>query len=195
MDLVWSIVLAAGSSTRFAGSKLLAQHAGQPLVRIAADAAQAATPQRVLLVTGHHAAAVAAACGDAANRIVNNPDFERGIGSSIACGVNALGADVAGVIIALADQVLVDAAHLCNLLHAWSGAGGHNVATRFGASAGPPALFGCDAFARLAQLNTDAGARAILRAPGSSLSEVVFEAPPHDIDTPADLETLVEKGL
>ena len=131
--------------------------------------------------------------GDAANRIVNNPDFERGIGSSIACGVNALGADVAGVIIALADQVLVDADHLCNLLHAWSGAGGHNVATRFGTSAGPPALFGCDAFARLTQLNTDAGARAILRA--SSMSEVVFEAAAHDIDTPADLEALVEKGL
>ncbi len=164
-------------------------------MRIAAEAAQAATPHRVLLVTGHDAAAVAAACGDAADRVVDNPDFERGMGTSIARGVGMLGRDVAGVIVALADQVLVDAGHLRSLLRAWSGAGDHNVATRFGGIAGPPALFGRAAMAELALLDADEGAREILRSPGFSLSEVAFEAAAHDIDTPADLEALVEKGL
>jgi molybdenum cofactor cytidylyltransferase len=194
-DLVWTIVLAAGSSTRFAGSKMLARHADKPLVRIAADAAQVATPQRVLLVTGHDSAAVAAACGDAADRIVENPYFERGMGSSIACGVNALGAEVEGMIIALADQVLVDADHLCSLLQTWSGAGDHNVATRFADTVGPPALFGRGAMARLARLDADEGARAILGSPEFLLSEVAFDDAAYDIDTPADLEALVEEGL
>jgi molybdenum cofactor cytidylyltransferase len=194
-DLVWTILLAAGSSTRFGGSKLLVSHAGKPLVRIAAEAAQAATPNRVLLVTGHNAAAVAAACDQVADRVVDNPHFERGIGSSIACGVRALDPDATGVIIALADQVLVDASHLRMLLCAWSGAGNHNVGSRFRGIVGPPALFGRDAMALLAALNGDQGAQAILRRPGFSLSEVAFEAAAHDIDTPADLEALMEKGL
>ena len=47
----------------------------------------------------------------------------------------------------------------------------------------------------LALLDADEGARSVLRRPGLSLSEVAFEAAAHDIDTPADLEALVEKGL
>jgi len=180
-------VLAAGSSTRFGDSKMLTLCDGRPLVQIVTEAAQAATPQRVLIVTGRDSADVVAACGDRADLVVFNPNFERGIGTSIARGVSALGPEVTGVIIALADQILVDAEHLRNLLRAWSGDANANVATRFGNRMGPPALFGRDAIMQLAKLNADEGALAILQDASSSLSEVTFNAAALDIDTPADL--------
>ena len=187
-------MLAAGASTRFGRSKMLVPCDGKPLVRIVAAAAQAATPERVLVVTGRDAADVAAACGDHADLTVFNPHYKRGIGTSIARGVAALGPNVTGVIITLADQVLVDAGHLRALIRAWAGDANTNVATRCNDNLGPPALFGRNALPRLAELDADTGARAILRDAAYSRREVRFDAAGLDIDTPEDLEALVKSG-
>lgn len=195
LKIVWTVVLAAGTSTRFGESKMLASYDGKPLVRIVAGAAQAATPQRVLVVTGSDAADVAFACGNHADRVVFNPNFKRGIGTSISCGVCGLGPEADGAIIVLADQILVDADHLQNLVRVWSGDANANVATRFDERIGPPALFGRDAFSRLAELNADEGALSILRDAAFSLSEVTFNAAAFDIDTPEDLEVLAKTRL
>lgn len=193
MHAVWTVVLAAGTSGRFGASKMLAPCRGEPLVRLVTGAAQVATPNRVLVVTGRDAAAVAAACRDCADRVIFNPDFERGIGASIAHGVSALGLDVSGVIIALADQVRVDAGHFLNLLAAWSGDADAVVATRAGGRIGPPTLFGRDALPKLARLDADEGGRQVLQDPAFSVSELRFEAAARDIDTPSDLEAFLDE--
>jgi molybdenum cofactor cytidylyltransferase len=174
---------------------MLAIYDGEPLVQRVMRAAQAATPQRVLVVTGSDAADVANACGDHADRVVFNPNFKRGIGTSIGCGVCGLGPEADGAIIVLADQILVDADHLQNLVRAWSGDSNANVATRFDCRIGPPALFGRDAFSRLAELNADEGALPILQNADFTLSEVTFSAAAFDIDTPEDMEVLAKTHL
>ena len=98
-----AIVLAAGRSTRMGGpNKLTAEINGQPLVRIAAEAALASRARPVIVVTGHQHEAVAAAVGGLPVEIVRNPEFAKGLSTSLKAGIAAVPADCDGAIVCLA---------------------------------------------------------------------------------------------
>jgi molybdenum cofactor cytidylyltransferase len=192
---VWTIVLAAGKSTRFGSNKMVAPLHGGPLVRRVLKAARAVTPGRVVAVTGGDRDRVEQAIGDYADHVVFNPQYEKGIGTSIAAAVSACETEATAIIVILADQVHVDATHLAKLVAAWSGEPDENVATRFLDRQGPPALFGRASFAALGKLEQDEGARTVLRNSRFRLQEVRCNAAAADIDTPEDLALAAEKRL
>src|SRR5205807_4492953 len=85
---VAAIVLAAGRSTRMGGpNKLLAEVGGKPLVRIAAEQALATRAKPVIVVTGHEHERVETALAGLPVRIVHNPDFAQGLGTSLKTGI------------------------------------------------------------------------------------------------------------
>ena len=59
---IFAVVLAAGSASRFGGTKQLADIDGCPMVRLAVDSATRTCGERTLLITGHDSSAVARAC-------------------------------------------------------------------------------------------------------------------------------------
>ncbi|MBT8092955.1 MAG: nucleotidyltransferase family protein [Gammaproteobacteria bacterium] len=183
-------VLAAGQARRFGASKLLQLHDSRPLLQYALAAATEAFPGNVYLVTGHDAGAIAKASSGFACHEVFNPDFENGIGTSIAKAADTCATVADALIIGLADQPLITATHLAALARAWSGDGRQIVATEFSATLGPPVLFGRDFFAELAGLKGDRGAKDVLRRNSQAVVAVEFEPALIDIDTPADLEAL-----
>ena len=85
------MVLAAGASTRYGGVK---QHDLLPAVLAAL---RETSVDEVVVVEGAHALSVAGA------RVVPCPDWERGPGASLRCGLSALGAGVERAVIVLAD--------------------------------------------------------------------------------------------
>ena len=183
-------VLAAGQARRFGASKLLQPHDDRPLLHHALAAATDALPGNVYLVTGHDAPTIAKSSSGFGYRQIFNPDFESGIGTSIAAAANHC-ADVAdALIIALADQPKVNASHLTMLASTWSGDSEQIVATEFSGTTGPPVLFGSAYFAELAKLDGDQGAKEVLRSNAQAVVAVRFEAASIDIDTPADLDAL-----
>jgi molybdenum cofactor cytidylyltransferase len=91
----------------------------------------------------------------------------------------------------LADQPLVTAEHLRQLIDSWSGLENEIVATAYSGTQGPPVLFPRDTFDALRSLTGDRGARTILDDSRFSLKTVQFEPAAIDIDTPADLASLV----
>ena len=106
-----AIVLAAGRSTRMGGpNKLLAEIGGRPLVRIAAEAALASRARPVIVVTGHQREQVEEALAGLPVRLVHNPDFADGLGTSLKAGIAAVPADADGAIVCLGDMPQVDAA-------------------------------------------------------------------------------------
>ncbi len=175
------ILLAAGKSTRFGGSKLDAPLDGLPLglhvVHTLADIRFA----RRLAITGRAAIDYAAA----GFTILPNHDPVGDMASSLRLGVAAAG-DAAAVLILLADMPRVTAAHVRRLLDAAEGATAI-VASSAGGAPRPPALFGQAHLARLATITGDHGARALLR------DAKLIAAPREelvDIDTAADLAGL-----
>ena len=105
-----AIVLAAGRSTRMGGpNKLVAEIGGKPLVRIAAEQALASRAKPVIVVTGHQRERVEAALAGLPVRLVHNPDFADGLGTSLRAGIAAVPADADGAIVCLGDMPQVDA--------------------------------------------------------------------------------------
>ena len=88
-------MLAAGASTRYGGVK---QHELLPAVLAAL---RDTSVDEVVVVAGAHPLAVDA-------RVVQCPDWERGPGASLRCGLAALGDDVGRAVIVLADGPELD---------------------------------------------------------------------------------------
>jgi nicotine blue oxidoreductase len=88
---VVAVVLAAGASTRYGGVK---QHDLLPAVLAALSETSV---DEVVVVEGAHALEVTSV------RVVPCPDWKRGPGASLRCGLAALGADVGRAVIVLAD--------------------------------------------------------------------------------------------
>jgi molybdenum cofactor cytidylyltransferase len=199
-----AIVLAAGRSTRMGGpNKLVAEIAGRPLVRIAAEEALASRARPVIVVTGHQRADVERALAGLPIRLVHNPDFAQGLGTSLKAGIAAVPADVDGVIICLGDMPQVDATLIDRLIAGFDPDRGALVVTpTFEGSRGNPVLWSRRFFPDLMAVEGDIGARHLISRYGEAVIEVPVEgkAALVDVDTPealrgvkAEIEAAVSK--
>jgi len=183
-----AVLLAAGSASRFGSAKQLAPIAGVALVRRAAQAI-AATGAELLVVTGAYAGDVAAALSGISARLMHNPQWQLGMGESIACGARELLNRVAGpsaCLLCLADQPLIGAAQLQRLLDAAAADATRIIASDHGAILGPPCLFPAEFLVELAQLSGAKGARVLLERHRSRVTEVAMPEAALDIDAPED---------
>ena len=89
-------MLAAGASTRYGGVKQ------RDLLPTVLAALRETSVDEVVVVEGAHALSVTGA------RVVACPEWERGPGASLRCGLAALGADVGRAVIVLADGPELD---------------------------------------------------------------------------------------
>ncbi len=189
---LYAVVLAAGRSTRFDGRKLTQDLDGRPLLQHSLAAAQAAFPDRVLLVAGHESEAIIESSGGLADAVVVNPRYSEGQGSSIAVGVSACRDDAAAIVIMLADQPLVTPDVLDQLVEGWTGDENHIVASDYGGSVGPPVLFGKGAFDQLCDLGGDRGAKMVIQSGQFDVATIAVGSLGFDVDTPQDLETATQ---
>jgi molybdenum cofactor cytidylyltransferase len=186
---VFAIVLGAGTASRFGRTKQIEIVEGNTLVGHAMNVAREVCGIRTVLVVGHDSGPVIEAAGQPAFLVVND-DYEDGIGRSIATAVRAIAHVADAVLLTLADQPLITAAHLDSLIDAWSGARDEIVATSFADALGPPVLFPPSAFGKLSRLSGDVGARSLLRDEAFSVTTIDFADAAIDVDTPEDLARL-----
>jgi nicotine blue oxidoreductase len=99
-----AVLLAAGAGTRLGlGPKALLPFRGRTLVEVLADVLLAGGCREVVTVLGADAARVRAATDLSRHRVIDNPDWAAGMGSSFRAGVAAAPPED-HVLIALADQ-------------------------------------------------------------------------------------------
>lgn len=180
---VAAVILAAGASSRFGGSKASVRIGSRTLVDIAVDTATAAglAPVIVVAAPGLHVPETAVA--------VRNPSPERGMSRSLQLGIAAVAPDAEAAIVMLADQPTVTVEHL-RTLDGWRG-GTPVVATKADGVLGPPVVLEREAFDLVAAIGGDAGLRDLLRTDPTLVTPV--DHPTFvDIDTPADLERITE---
>lgn len=181
-----AVVPAAGMSRRFgAANKLLRPYGGSTVVgTVVSTLLSAGLP--VIVVTGHDAEAVRDACPGA--EFVENPDYEQGLGTSVAAGVRAADAD--GVMIALGDMPGLDFDVVRALREAFEvAAPGAILAVRYAdepARPGHPIVYDAVHFPALLSLSGDVGARDYLSAHRSSICWIHQPGSLPDLDFPSD---------
>jgi molybdenum cofactor cytidylyltransferase len=186
-----AVVLAAGRSTRMGGpNKLLAEIGGKPLVRIAVEQALASRAAPVIVVTGHQRERVEAALAGLDVRLVHNPDYANGLGTSLKAGVAVVPPEAGGAIICLGDMPQVTAALIDRLIAAYDPEKGALVVapTRDG-QRGNPVLWARRFFPDLMAITGDVGARNVLASYGEAVVEVPVQEGGAflDVDTPEAL--------
>jgi molybdenum cofactor cytidylyltransferase len=185
---VAAVILAAGRSSRMgAQNKLVAQIAGKPLVRIAAEQALASHASPVIVVTGHERDKVEAALAGLRVRVVHNSSYAEGLGSSLKTGIAAVPQEADAAIVCLADMPRVDAVLIDRLIDAYDPERGALVVVpSIDGRRGNPVLWSRRFFPELMNVQGDIGARNLI----ASYSEAVTEVPVTgtaaltDIDTP-----------
>ena len=191
---VAAVVLAAGRSTRMgAVNKLIAEIGGKPLVRIAAEQALASHASPVIVVTGHEKDKVAAALAGLPVRLVHNPDYAEGLGSSLRTGIAAVPAEADGAIVCLGDMPQVDAPLIDKLIAAFDPEKGALVVTpTIDGRRGNPVVWSRRFFPDLMAVQGDIGARNLIGSYAEAVVEVpvVGEGALIDVDTPESLSAV-----
>ncbi|MFF9813591.1 NTP transferase domain-containing protein [Streptomyces sp. NPDC014006] len=190
-DAVAGLLLAAGGGRRLGGRpKALLEHRGRPLVEHAVGVLRAAGCTRVHVVLGASADAVRERARLAGCVLVENPEWEQGMGSSLRAGLASLaGTGARAALVSLVDQPGIGVEAVARVLGAFEDE--HTLASAaYDGVRGHPVLFGAAHWAGIAATATgDRGARAYLRehAREIRLIECGEVAQPYDIDTEADL--------
>ncbi len=163
--MIHLILLAAGSSSRFGGNKLMYPIDGKPMYRHVLDHLI-----RLQSVFGNSLTVVArrGPVADALRgqplRLVLNPDPSLGISSSIRCGIAFLPEDGAPAAFFVADQPCLREATIRNFIEAYLQSGCDLGCVTHGGEPGNPAAFSRAFFPQLLALEGDRGGNGILRA-------------------------------
>jgi len=192
------ILLAAGQSRRMGDvNKLLVNVGGVTMVARAADAALNSGADPVIVVTGHESQQVEMALTDRALQIVHNPEYAKGMSTSLRAGLSALPADTSAAVICLGDMPHVDADLIRRLVDAFDPSAGRAICvpTHKG-KRGNPVLWAAHYFSEMQRLAGDVGARHLIGEHADAVYEVECSnsAVTFDVDTPEVLKSLAARG-
>lgn len=192
--VIAAVILAAGRSTRMEGAnKLLARHGGEAVIVRVAKAALASRAGPVIVVTGFEAEKVEKALGGLDVRLMDNPDFGDGLGTSLRVGIEAvaaIGGEAAGALVLLGDMPRVSPGLIDALIERFHAEGGNAICRPVqGGRPGNPVLWPKDLFREMMAIEGDTGARGLLKRYPERIAAVETgdDAIHFDVDTPDDL--------
>jgi molybdenum cofactor cytidylyltransferase len=193
MRTIGAIILAAGGSSRFGRAKQLISFRGETLMRRAVRAATEAHCAPVVVVVGESGDAIRNELRETSGVIVENPEWQRGLGTSIRRGLErltSLASQPEAVVLLTCDQPLVEGSSIAALIAEQAKTGKPMVASRYANTLGVPALFDRSCFEALVALPDDSGAKSLITERPDDVASIAFEEGAVDIDTPEDFDRL-----
>jgi molybdenum cofactor cytidylyltransferase len=192
---VGAVLLAAGSGSRLGGRpKSLLELDGVALIRRAIAALAQAGVCDLVVVLGHHARLLEPALQGTAARWVVNPQPEEGQVSSQRLGLAALDVHCEAVVVALADQPLINAQAVLALLQAFAQrpVGTQMLQPSVKGLPGNPVVFSSTVMKQILESGADMGARQWQKAHPQSVYHWEI---PHvhyrlDVDNEADRQAV-----
>jgi molybdenum cofactor cytidylyltransferase len=190
--VIGAVLLAAGSASRLGGRpKCLLELGGVPLIRRQLIALSGAGVDEVVVVTGHYAERIEPVVQDFPVTLVRNPDPDAGQTSSQRIGLAALAGKLDAVIVALADQPLLNAQDFSALIGAWKKRpeGRSVVYPEVAGERGNPVIFAAEVREQILAAGPGFGGRDWQRAHPDAVAPFVTDNRRYriDIDTPEDL--------
>ena len=182
------LILAAGSSSRMGTPKQLLTWGKSTLIENAIEQAVQVSESDVFVVIGANYKLIFDAIERYPITILKNPYWEKGIGSSISCGIKSIQKiqKYKGVLIMLADQPFVDVITIQKIKDQFVSSKSKIVASQFKDSFGVPAVFSISCFDLLTSLKGDEGAKKIWTQNKMEVESCIINKYFNDIDTPKD---------
>jgi len=161
---IGAVLLAAGEGKRMGGvAKPLIRLQGVPLISRHLVALSGAGVDEVVVVTGHARDAIEEQVRSFPVSLAHNADPAQGQGSSVRIGLAALSGPFDAVFVVLADQPLIGAGDLTELIGAFKKRpGGHVVVPVVEGQRGNPILLDAVAQARILESGVNLGCRHLL---------------------------------
>lgn len=177
MKNIGIVILAGGNSSRMGKAKQTLVYRGRTLLETTVEQAIKADLGPVVVVVGAYADQISSVVPEV--ELVYNPQWEKGMGSSIAAGVRAMEEKgVEALVLCVSDQPFLHAPVLRRLAAGFPRY--QKVASAYGGSIGVPCLFGKRHFEALKHV--EQGAKHLLL--GEDTLRVPFPEGNRDVDTP-----------
>jgi molybdenum cofactor cytidylyltransferase len=188
-----AIILAAGPSSRLGKPKQLLPWGGPTLLEkvVTETRAWPVDSLWVVLGSGFEDVIQSVDFGDAG--IVENPEWEEGMASSLRVGLDVAGRDASNTaaFIVMGDQPGIDPTVVKALLEHQKGSDALAIVPKYRYVRGHPVLIARALWSRLMSLEGDQGGRDLLQAHPGWVEEVMFEQlAPRDVDTSDDVKDL-----
>ena len=160
------ILLAAGESKRFGDKNKLSEIMnGKPIINHILDTLiEIFDPSELIVIVGHEQNIIRNLIFNKDIKILENKDYKKGIGTSIALGVNNLNANIDGVMIIPADMPHINSKDLINLEKKFMELSCLKVVIpEHNYRLGNPVILPRNYFKTLKSLKDDFGARSLIR--------------------------------
>ncbi|MGZ4873712.1 MAG: NTP transferase domain-containing protein [Candidatus Angelobacter sp.] len=193
---VSAVVLAAGISRRMGTPKQLLRIDGETMLERTLKNVRASNVSEIVLVLGYAAESVKKEISTEGVKIVHNPNYEQGMGTSLRTGLAAVDANATAALIVLADQPWVGSDTLNSLIACHGESTPQIIIPTYKGFRGNPVLLDRSVFPELQGLTGDVGCRAIF----GEHTENILKLPVDDsgilldVDSRDDFETLSAAG-
>jgi molybdenum cofactor cytidylyltransferase len=183
--MVSAILLAAGEAKRMGKPKQLMPLGKTTMVEQTMDNLLSSGVSEVIVVLGHKAEEIMKKIGTSSVKIVVNPSYRQGMGTSIAAGLKFVDSRAQAVMLALADQPFVDSQTLNKLIEEFESHHKGIAIPTYKGRRGHPLIFSLKYKAQLSRLKGDIGGREIIKRHPADVLEVAVdcEGIVTDIDT------------
>ena len=191
--MIAALILAAGGSRRLGRPKQLEPWGSTTLLGHVIDLVESFPVDETWVVVGADLDRIVNEIGPRPVGIIQNPDWETGLASSLRVGLDALTrlSKADGALVFLGDQPVVRADVVTALIEKHRRSKAMAIVPKYRYSQGNPVLIDRALWPRLMSLEGDQGAQRLLQAHSEWVEEVWFDSlPPRDIDTQADVEEL-----
>jgi molybdenum cofactor cytidylyltransferase len=192
--MIQAVILAAGKSERMGSPKPLLPWGKRTLIEATIDGIARSLANEILVVLGAAREVIEPVIAKYHVGRVFNPDFGRGMLSSIQRGLGAVPRAARAVLFFLGDQPPPHPAMINRLIRAYNNTGKGIVLPVHGGRRGHPVLIDLKYRNAIRALDPGIGLRQLVRDHPEDVLEVRTRSPRvlHDIDTPEDYERALE---
>ncbi len=185
---IFAVVLAAGQSLRMGKENKLFLKLGEgSVIQKVIENLGNSKIDGILVVTGHEEDIVREELKGRTVRFVHNPEYKRGLSTSLRTALAALPKNVSGVLVCLGDMPFVDSALINKLIKAYDPVREHSICLPvYQGKFGNPVLWDKKYFQEMMEVRGDVGAKHIIGDYQQYVVEVEVDnaSVVQDIDTP-----------
>ncbi|MBN2773649.1 MAG: XdhC family protein [Prolixibacteraceae bacterium] len=191
---IWCMVLAAGESKRMKQQKLLMPYDGKTIIETVVGKAKDSEADKVLVVTGSHSENVETRIKPYQIQCVENKEYQKGMFSSVLCGINAIPAKVNAVIVMLGDQPMIQTSVINSLIKEYHKKQRGIIIPVFLGQRGHPVLIDLKFRKEINNLTGNTGLRELMELNPDEIVELEVDSEEilRDLDTPEDYKKTIK---